>query len=68
MLKALGAHKIQIFGDSKLVVQQLNGEAQCLDGILNEYWEKCLEIMGSMGVVSIGHVHREHNENANILG
>jgi hypothetical protein len=26
-LKALEAHKVQIFGNSKLVVQQLNGEA-----------------------------------------
>jgi ribonuclease HI len=36
----LGVRKVEIFGDSKLVVQQINGESQCLDNVLNEYQEK----------------------------
>jgi ribonuclease HI len=35
----LGVRKVEIFGDSKLVVQQINGESQCLDNVLNEYQE-----------------------------
>jgi ribonuclease HI len=33
----LEVKKVEIFGDSNLVVQQINGESQCLDGMLNEF-------------------------------
>jgi ribonuclease HI len=36
-LVEMGAREVEAFGDSKLVVQQINEESQCLDGLLNEY-------------------------------
>jgi ribonuclease HI len=41
-LVELGTPQVEVFGDSKLIVQQINGESQCFDGTLNEYQERCL--------------------------
>jgi hypothetical protein len=40
VLAEMGAQRAEVFGDSKLVIQQVNGESRCLDGILNEYKEE----------------------------
>jgi hypothetical protein len=66
-LVELGAPQAKIFGDSKLVVQQINGESQCFDRKLNEYREKCLHLLNRLERVSVGHVHREENKKANTL-
>jgi hypothetical protein len=34
-----------VFGDSNLIVQQIKGDSQCLDGVLNSYRDKCLDII-----------------------
>jgi ribonuclease HI len=44
-LYEVGARDIKVYEDSKLVVQQVSGECQCLDGVLNRYRERCLEII-----------------------
>jgi hypothetical protein len=44
----MGVRSINAFGDSQLVVQRIRGESQCLDGILNEYLEKCLSIIAKL--------------------
>jgi hypothetical protein len=36
---------VETFGDSLLVVQQVVDVFQCFDGSLNDYLEKCLEII-----------------------
>jgi ribonuclease HI len=41
-LVELGTPQVEVFGDSKLIVQQINDESQCFDGTLNEYQERCL--------------------------
>jgi ribonuclease HI len=41
-LVELGTPQVEVFDDSKLIVQQINGESQCFDGTLNEYQERCL--------------------------
>jgi ribonuclease HI len=63
----MGARAVKIFGDSKLMVQQVNGESQCWDGVLNEYKEKCLEAFGGMDWFSIEHIPRRKNCRANKL-
>jgi ribonuclease HI len=63
----LEVKKVESFGDSKLVVQQINGESQCLDGMLNEYRERCLEMLGALDKFSVEYVAREDNVRANIL-
>jgi ribonuclease HI len=36
-LRNLGERDVDMFGDSHLIVQQLRGDSQCLDGVLNSY-------------------------------
>jgi ribonuclease HI len=36
-LRDLGARDIDVFRDSNLIVQQIRGDRQCLDGVLNSY-------------------------------
>jgi ribonuclease HI len=36
-LRNLGERDVDMFGDSNLIVQQLRGDSQCLDGVLNSY-------------------------------
>jgi ribonuclease HI len=58
---------VEIFGDSKLAVKQISGESQSLDGMLNEYREKCLDTLGRLEKFSVGHVPRGANSRANTL-
>jgi ribonuclease HI len=44
-LKDLGARDVDVFGDSNLFVQQIREDSQCLDGVLNSYRDKCLDII-----------------------
>jgi hypothetical protein len=36
-LRDLGARDIDVFGDSNLIMHQIKGDSQCLDGVLNSY-------------------------------
>jgi ribonuclease HI len=67
LLTDMGAKNVEIFGDSKLVVQQVNDESQCFDGTLNEYREKCLGILSRLKKFSVGHIPRGSNVRANTL-
>jgi ribonuclease HI len=42
LLNYMGVMHVKVFGDSQLVIQQVLAEYQCLDGILNDYLERCL--------------------------
>jgi ribonuclease HI len=63
----MGVRNAEAFGDSMLVVQQIKGESQCLDGALNNYREECTGIIKLLESFSISHVPRGENERANIL-
>jgi hypothetical protein len=41
----MGVKHVEAFGDLLLVMQQIIGTFQCLDGSLNAYLDKCLEII-----------------------
>jgi ribonuclease HI len=58
-LRDLGARDIDMFGDSNLIMQQIRGISQCLDGVLNSYRDKCLDIIKLFGTFSIKHIPRE---------
>jgi ribonuclease HI len=62
-----GGKKSACFCDSQLVVHQLNGESQCLDGTLNEYREMCMKIISGLEEFSIQHIPRSDNTRANEL-
>ena len=63
----IGVKNVEAFGDSNLVVQQVNGESQCLDGVLSGYLSRCAQLVAELETFSIEHVRREHNMKANQL-
>jgi hypothetical protein len=56
-----------VFGDSNLIVEQIRGDSQYLDGVLNSYRDKCLDIIMLFDTFSIKHIPREKNSKANQL-
>jgi hypothetical protein len=43
------------------------GESQCLDEVLNEYQDSCMEMIGRVDSFRIIHIPRSENEEANML-
>jgi hypothetical protein len=66
-LKEAKAISVEIFGDSELVIKQLNGQYECRNDILRNYYEECKEILKSFQLVILQHIPREKNEEANRL-
>jgi ribonuclease HI len=66
-LKEAGAVSVEIYGDSELVIKQLNGQYECKSDALRNYYEECREILKSFQLVILQHIPREHNEEANRL-
>nr|CAD39373.2 OSJNBb0021I10.7 [Oryza sativa Japonica Group] len=67
LLKEVEADAVKIMGDSLLVISQLVGEYQCKNDILMVYNEKCRELMDGFRLVTLKHVSREQNVEANDL-
>jgi hypothetical protein len=57
----MGVKHVEAFGDSLLVVQQIASTFQCLDGSLNAYLDKCLEIITLFDDFTVQHVSRDEN-------
>jgi ribonuclease HI len=66
-LKEAKAISVEIYGDSKLVIKQLNGQYECKNDISRNYYDECKEILKSFQLVILQHIPREHNEDANKL-
>ncbi len=67
MLKEVEVDAVEIMGDSLLVTSQLAGEYEWKSDTLMIYNEKCQELMGSFRMVTMKHVSREQNAEANDL-
>ena len=67
ILNAMDVKHVEACGDSLLVVQQVAGNFQCIDGLLNSYLDKCLEILATFDDFTINHVARCDNRMANDL-
>nr|CAE01897.2 OSJNBa0059D20.1 [Oryza sativa Japonica Group]CAE03842.1 OSJNBb0013J13.19 [Oryza sativa Japonica Group] len=67
LLKEVESDAIQIMGDSLLVINQLAGEYECKNDTLMVYNEKCQELMKEFRLVTLKHVSREQNIEANDL-
>jgi ribonuclease HI len=61
------AVSVEVYGDSELVIKQLNDQYECKSDALRNYYEKCKEILKSFQLVILQHIPREHNEKANRL-
>jgi ribonuclease HI len=66
-LRDAKAIAVEIFGDSELVIKQLNGQYECGNDILRNYYEECKEILKSFQLVILQHIPREDNGEANRL-
>jgi ribonuclease HI len=64
-LRDLGARDVDVFGDFNLIMQQIKGDSQCLDGVLNSYQDRCLDIIKLFDTFSIKHIPREENSQTN---
>jgi ribonuclease HI len=67
MLVEIEAKRVEVFDDLKFVMQQMKGESQCLDGVLDEYQDKCIDIIESLAGFSVEHIPWEANSKANML-
>jgi ribonuclease HI len=67
MLRSIGVKHVEAYGDSLLVVQQVAGEFQCLEGSLRACLDACLDIISSFAKFQIQHVPRHENQRANML-
>jgi hypothetical protein len=63
----MGVKHVEAYGDSLLVVQQVSKVCQCLNGFLNAYLDKSLDIISCMDEFVIYHVPRKENPRANAL-
>jgi ribonuclease HI len=66
-LREDGAVSVEVYGDSELVIKQLNGQYECKSEALRSYCEECREILKSFPLVTLQHIPREHNEEENRL-
>jgi ribonuclease HI len=66
-LKEAKAIAVEIFGDLELVIKQLNGQYECRNDILRNYYEECKEILKSFQLVILQHIPRENIGEANRL-
>jgi ribonuclease HI len=66
-LRDLGATDVDVFGDTNLIMQQIREDSQCLDGVLNSYRDRCLDIIKLFDTFSIKHIPQEENNRANRL-
>jgi ribonuclease HI len=67
ILSSMGVKHVETFGDSLLVVQQVDSVFQCFDGSLNAYLDKCLEIITLFDDFTVQHVSRDENTVSNDL-
>ena len=67
ILQSLGVKHVEAFGYSLLIVQQVPGKYQCLDGSLNAYLDKCLDFIATLNEFAIHHIYSHENSRANVL-
>jgi ribonuclease HI len=67
ILSSMGVKHVKAFGDSLLVVQQIDDVFQCFDKSLNAYINKCLKIITLFDDFIVQHVSRDENTMVNDL-
>jgi hypothetical protein len=63
----MSVKNLEAFGDSFLIVHQVSRKYQCLDGSLNAYPDKCLDVIARFDDFTIHHIYRHENSKANDL-
>ena len=66
-MQEIGADAVEIFANSMLVFNQLIGIYECKDDILRIYHEECCRLLKELKKVTIEHVPKLYNGDANWL-
>jgi ribonuclease HI len=67
LLQEVKADSVEIFGDSRLVINQLIGLYECKDDILKTYHDRCRALLDGFSLISLQHIPRAQNQEANRL-
>ena len=67
LLQEVKANAVEILGDSQLIINQLIDLYECKDDILRNYYEKCRDLIDEFPMVTIKHIPRAQNQEANRL-
>ena len=67
LLQVIRADAVEVFGDSMLVINQLIYTYECKDDILRIYHEECCQLLKEFKKVTIEHVPKFYNGDANRL-
>ncbi|XP_017188273.1 uncharacterized protein [Malus domestica] len=66
ILMELGATEVEVFSDSELVINQLNGEYKCRHITIADYYLATTQLLSYWGTkISVSHIPRESNAMAN---
>jgi ribonuclease HI len=63
----LNVKTLKVTGDSMLIINQMNGKWKCSKEHLRPYYDKCLKLLSQFNSVSVSHVLRAFNKNADSL-
>jgi ribonuclease HI len=64
---SLGIKRLLVYGDSLLVVQQVNKEWDCNKEMMDAYVQEVRKLESNFSGLEVHHVLREHNVGADIL-
>jgi ribonuclease HI len=67
ILESMCVKHVEAFSGFLLIVHQISEKYQCLDGSLNAYLDKCLDVIARFDEFSIHHIYRHENSKANDL-
>jgi ribonuclease HI len=67
LLSEVKVGAVEIFGDSQLVINQPIGLYECKDDTLKIYFDQCQELIDGFSSISIKHIPRCQNQEANHL-
>jgi ribonuclease HI len=65
--RRLGVHRLQVFADSQLVVEQLNGRYRVKSALLLPFWRLAHKALQAFASCSVSHVPRAENHQADLL-
>ncbi|XP_015971085.1 uncharacterized protein LOC107494552 [Arachis duranensis] len=67
LAKEVGATRLEVCSDSQVMTSQINGAYQARDSLLQKYLEKVKELTEQFKEVSVQHVPRKRNMQADLL-
>jgi ribonuclease HI len=64
---SLGIKRLLAYGDSKVVIEQVNKEWDCVKDTINAYYAEIHKLEGHFDGIEFQHVPRNNNVAANVL-